>query len=324
MGRQPTVLLLLALLSGTELVAQTSLFGRRVRGLDTESGSAKTPMPPAEEPAGASKPGASKSEPDDPFAAPAKPGGDKEKTSAPEKPRERDDGVRIRPVQMAEAGRDLPVEETVEFRLSRIDKPLSRETGALFRQAWSAFRAQYRRSGEGFERLPGVQFPLRATFLQDLGEGRWLVDAAWVNPGHHAWCRSGANASQAILVLADAAVRPAASAPITVTLVGLVDARFDCTVPPAAGRRITLRRHAFLETPPLPDDEATRAAFRDAVARGQKLHAVLPIDRDCKACNGLGFIRRPVPGKIQDVRDPCPAKCQGGERRVATRLNFVP
>lgn len=335
MGRRPVIWMLLACLVGAELAGQTTLFGRRTRGLDTESGRTESPMPGPEEPAAPAKPAPAK-EPDDPFAAPSgKPDkegkdgkrGDKDKRDKDGKrddDKEPDQGVRIRPVKLAEPARDLPVAETVEFRLSRVDKPLARETGAMFRQAWAAFRAQHRRVDDGFERLPGVTFSLRATFLQDLGEGRWLVDAAWNNPGHHAWCAPGAHATQAIVVLADPAAKPAAPAALTVTLVGLVDARFDCAVPPAAGRRITLRRHAFLETPPLPDDAATREAFRAAVARGDKLHVVVAVERDCKACNGLGFIRRPVPGKIQDARDPCPAGCQGGSRRTATRLNFAP
>jgi hypothetical protein len=126
-------------------------------------------------------------------------------------------------------------------------------------------------------------------------------------PPSEAFLKGGAGRQQpgqAIVVLAEGRGAAGETLVLPVLPVGTVDARFDCKVPPAEGRRITLRRPAFLESPALADDEATREAFRQAVAAGG-LIAVLPEARDCRACGGLGFTRRPVPGKIQDARDAC-------------------
>lgn len=301
-----------------EASAGGGLFGRRLRVVDEpsrgESGAS------AEE--GKGKP--AREEPDDPFSnakpgeAGAEPGSRKEK----EEPAE-DGRVRIRPIEMAKAEKDLPIDTRMDFRLSRIDKPLSPETSALFREAWKAFREQHARVDGAFERLPGAPLALSLALRQDLGEGRWLADAAWTNPGALAWCRQGPNAGQVVVVL-DATGRPGERREVSALRIGLVEASFVAAIPPAEGRRIRVRRQAFVETAPLADDEPTRQAFQEAVSAGKSLRTVVAQERDCRTCGGVGYLRRKVPGKIQDARDPCPGGCDRGKRAVGLEVTFRP
>lgn len=314
-------MLLAACLSGllcAEASAGGGLFGRRLR---------PTEEPPRGESAAVSEDGKSKGpkeEPEDPFA-PAKPRPPKAGREAPEEkeaPAE-DDRVRIRPIELAKAEKDLPVEARMDFRLSRIDKPLSPETSALFLESWKAFREQHALAEGVFERLPGAPLGLSLALRQDLGEGRWLADADWTNPGALAWCRQGPNSGQVIVVL-DAPGRPAERREVTALRIGLVEASFVAAIPPAEGRRVRVRRQAFVETAPLADDEPTRRAFQAAVESGKALRALVAQARDCRSCGGVGYLRRKVPGKIQDARDPCPGGCDRGKREVGLEVTFRP
>ena len=309
----------LACLLASDASAGGGLFGRRLRVTDE--------APPAEEPGSRGEPKprpAAKEEPEDPFA-PAKPREPRREEGASgegaEKPE--DGGVRIRPIEMAKSEKDLPLDGRMDFRLSRIDKPLAAETTALFRDAWKAFREQHALADGVFERLPGAPLRLSLTLRQDLGEGRWLADAAWTNSGALSWCRPGDNSGQVIVVL-DASGRPGERREATALRIGLVEASFVAAIPPAEGRRVRVRRQAFVETAPLPDDEPVRRAFQAAVESGKALRAVVVQERDCRSCGGVGYIRRKVPGKIQDARDPCPGGCERGRREAGLEVTFRP
>lgn len=328
---------LLAVIGPAE--AGDSLFGRKAGPAQAE------PTAPAEQAAPAEQPKADEPKPAD---EPAKDGKDKSKgdgkrrdggghgqgqgrrdkqrdgeKSKDEPAPAEDVGVIIRPVKLDEG---IAPKERLDFQLSRIDRPLARETTAAFREAWTAFRSQNRLSDSGdFVRSPQAPAPLKAKLLQDLGDGRWFVDAEWSNAGQFSWCQAGANADKAVLVLGPAEAKVGDAVSLHAVHAGLVELRFDCAVEPAAGRRITIRRHAFLAAQPLPDDEATRARFQQAVAAGKPaVEAVVVQVRDCKACGGVGYIRRPVPGKIQDAHDPCPEACERGRQRVPVLVTFKP
>jgi len=337
MPKKAALFALLAALLSAGLPAQsTSLFGRRAGALETESPGSAMPGPePAEKDKG-------KAEPDDPFASPdkspqprpGKPAEPEDPFAAPNPPADKpepDTGVRIRPVEVRALSAEGWAAERADFRLSAIGHPLAKvETPALFARAWQAFLAQHRRAGEGFERLPTRPESLRGKLLQDLGEGRWLIGDTQVDPlvpareafRRGAW--SNGPRFQAILVLADGRGAVGETVEVVVLRVGSFDVRFDCKVPPAEGRRITLRRIGYVESPVLPDDEATRAAFRSAVAAGSELSAVLEVERDCRPCNGLGYLRRPVPGRIQDARDPCGRCGADGRLDVTVEHRFRP
>ncbi len=341
------VLVLAALAAASP--AQSSLFGRRASALDTEPPGAAMPEPePSEK---------GKAEPEDPFAAPAKPSepedpfakpaeeGDKDKPRRKDREKgkdgrgdrhkgdgdaEPDAGVRVRPVDVASTSLDAGVAERIDFRLANLGKPYAKvETAAAFARAWHAFRHQHRLVDGKFEPLPGRPRFLKGKLLQDLGQGRWLMGDVQLDsqfPPSEGFLKGGAGRQQpgqAVVVLADARGASGETLILPVLPVGTVDIRFDCQVPPAEGRRVTLRRPAHVEAPVLPDDEATREAFRAAVA-AQGLFAVLPEARDCRSCNGLGFVRRPVPGKIQDARDPCRACAETGKVTADVAYRFRP
>jgi hypothetical protein len=255
---------------------------------------------------------------DKPSKERAKPGGE---TSSVE-----DVGVIIQPILMDQG---WMIKEKMDFQLSRVDKPLAKETSALFRDAWSAFRTQNQIIVDGdskrFTRAQVTTHELKAKLLQDLGDARWLVDAEWNNLGPMTWCPAGINTDKAILVLNEGQGVVGETLTLTVAHLGLVQARFDAKVAPANGRRITIRRHAFAASTPLQDDEATRELFQKSVAAGNAaIEAVVLTNRDCKTCGGLGYVRRSIPGKIQDARDPCPDKCDRGNVTVPVLLTFKP
>ena len=342
-------LALLLVAVAADLPAQSSLFGRRASALDTEPPGAAMPEPETSEKA--------KGEPDDPFAKPSQPAdpddplakpaeggeGDKPRRKDREKGKEGrgnrhkgegeaepDTGVRVRPVDVAGASLEAGVTERIDFRLANLGKPYAKvETAAAFARVWHAFRHQHRLVDGKFEPLPGRPRFLKGKLLQDLGQGRWLMGDVQLDsqfPPSEGFLKGGAGRqqpAQAIVVLADGRGAAGETVILPVLPVGTVDVRFDCKVPPAEGRRVTLRRPAHVEAPVLPDDEATREAFRGAVGSGG-LVAVLPEARDCRTCNGLGFTRRPVPGKIQDARDACRACAETGKVTADVAYRFRP
>lgn len=307
------------------LSARDSLFGRSTK----DNGSSSQPNQAPDQASPAEQPRRRSSEPDA-FGKPGESRRDRDKekdkgegdSSDKDAQAPKDEGVRIRPVTMDDG---VEPKERMDFQLSRIDRPLARETGAIFREAWAAFRLQNSLKDGVFTRVRQAPSSLKAKLLQDLGEGRWLVDAEWSNPGLYSWCPAGANADKAVLVLAAGEGKVGEVVEVNAAHVGLVELRFDCEIPPAAGRRVTIRRHAFASVPVLPDDEATRAAFQQAVATDKApVSVVITQVRECKVCGGLGYVRRPVPGRIQDERDPCPAGCEKGDRRVPVLVTFKP
>lgn len=312
-------LLSVILLSAISVPARDSLFGRKANKgdftqSDTSSSSSST--------AGDQKT-ADNRKSEDPFID--KPNKDRGKSQT-ETPPADDVGVIIQPILMDQG---WTIKEKMDFQLSRVDKPLAKESSAFFRDAWAAFRAQNQIVTDGdskrFARAPVTIHELKAKLLQDLGDARWLVDAEWDNPGPMTWCPAGVNADKAILVLDEGQGAVGETLTLTVVHVGLVQARFDAKVAPAAGRRITIRRHAFAASKPLQDDATTRELFQKSVAAGSPaVEAVVLTSRDCKTCGGLGYVRRSIPGKIQDARDPCPDKCDHGKLSVPVLLTFKP
>lgn len=316
------------LLAAVSASGRDSLFGRRATAADL--------APAQEQPESPPKPGApakADETPKDAAAPKAEEGADKV-APAPE-PAEKDEGVIIRPVKMDEG---VETKERRDFSLSRIGKPLAQETAADFQDAWTMFRAQNRLVDDGsggkfFKRIPQSVMPggsprTHVRLEQDLGDGRWLAQAKWSNLGLGDWCPAGDNFDKILVVLTEGegkVLEGGALTGVNLVHVGLVEARFDCKVPPAEGRRITIRRHAFLAQPGLPDDEATRALFQQAVAEGEyPVEVILPQRRDCKTCGGVGYLRRAVPGRIQDERDPCTGGCLGGDKWVPVLLTFKP
>jgi len=309
----------LVLITATVAFGRDSLFGRKAnKGDFTQSDTATSTSSTAEKPKNTEP---AKSE--DPFTD--KPTKERTRPSS-EKSSAEDVGVIIQPILMDQG---WMIKEKVDFQLSRVDKPLAKETSTLFRDAWAAFRAQNQIVADGdskhFVRAPITIHELKAKLLQDLGDARWLVDAEWNNPGPMTWCPAGVSTDKAILVLNEGQGVIGETLTLTVAHVGLVQARFDSKVAPAAGRRITIRRHAFATLTSLQEDEATRELFQKSVAAGSPaVEAVVLINRDCKTCGALGYVRRSIPGKIQDARDPCPDKCDHGKLSVPVLLTFKP
>jgi hypothetical protein len=105
--------------------------------------------------------------------------------------------------------------------------------------------------------------------------------------------------------------------------VGTVSLLFTANYPPLAGKRLTLRREAFVECATLEDSPAALLKFVEAVNAGAD-HSVITYEQaTCKKCAGLGFTREPQKGQL-DKRIDCIDCAKTGKVSVASETKFVP
>lgn len=211
--------------------------------------------------------------------------------------------------------------ETRVFSMARLNRPLAYETTRELQRLFTAFIQQHVQDAAGQELVPapGPVTTLEYVVQQDLGDGRLLVKADWVASGDG--LLPAATEAYAVLM----PEKPKAvgdKGQSVVTGVGMVSVRFTPTFAPLAGRRLTLRREAFIECSLIPDTVASQQKFMDLVMSGAELSVITAEKFPCKTCGGLGFTREAQKGKLDDKRIPCTA-CESGKVTVRIETKFT-
>lgn len=230
------------------------------------------------------------------------------------------EAVAIAPFRAAK----LPTaKETRTFHLAKLNKPLAFETTRELQRLFAAFVSQHvvDATSGAFSKAPGCMAPIQYTVLQDLGEARYLVKATW--PALNGDPLLEGKDSQAILLL-DKPVEAGSSGRCTGLHVGMVALTFTAKYAPLEGRKLTIRREAFLQCTPVDESAAAMQKFVEAIQKGAEL-SVITADRiACKPCGGLGFTREAQKGKIEDKRTPCKECESTGKIPLVTETKFAP
>ncbi len=282
---------LLALLA-LSLGAQTTPFGTKV----SEPAAASTPAPAAA-----------------PAATPATSGGLSDEFV--------DNSVQVsafRPMVLPEA------KATRTFQLSKINRLGATETTKEFQRLYSAFAKQSIVDGSpaGSSKALGYLTTVTYSILQDLGDNRYLAKAAWPAAGPNEALAAGAD-TMALLLLEKPA-KTGDTGSITGMHVGTAAVLFTPDFAPLKGRRMTLRREAFLECRTLEDSPAGLQRFVEAINAGAELSATTDETIPCKKCGGLGFTREAQKGQLLDKRIPCADCASTGKQIIAVETKFVP
>jgi len=284
--------LLLALLV-LPLAAQTSPFGTKVT---TEPAPAATTAP-------AAAPAA---------PAPAAPGVSDEFV---------DNSVQITPFRPAL----LPeAKSTRTFQLSKLNRLGSTETTKELQRLFSAFATQniVDGSASGSSKAVGYLTTVTYSVLQDLGDNRYLAKAAWPAAGPNEALAAGVD-TMALLLL-DKPAKAGDTGTIKGMHVGTVAILFTPDFAPLKGRRMTLRREAFLECTTMEDSPAGLQRFVEAIVAGAELSATTNETIPCKKCGGLGFTREAQKGQLVDKRIPCADCASTGKLIISVETKFVP
>ncbi len=292
---------LIALLcSLASALAQTSAFGTKV----TEAAPAATPTAPTAPAATA------------PAAPVAKPAA---KAAAAEE--ETDNSVVITPFRAL----TIPEAKTSRtFQLSKVNKLGFTETSKDLQRLYSAFATQRIVDGSpaGSSKATGYLTTVNYALIQDLGDNRFLAKAAWPAAGPNDNLAAGADTMAVLLLEKPAKVGDTGK--ISGMHVGTVALLFTANYAPLAGKRLTLRREAFVECATLEDSPAGFQKFVEAVNAGAEMTVTTQEQIPCKKCGGLGFTREAQKGKLDDKRIPC-AECGAtGKAIVSVETKFVP
>ena len=213
--------------------------------------------------------------------------------------------------------------ETRTFHFAKINKPLAFETTRELQRLFAVFSTQHLLDGAtgAFSKAPGCMTPISYTLVQDLGENRYLAKATW--PALNGDPLLEGKDSLAIVVLEKPAELGAAGR-CTGLHVGMIALTFTAKFPPLEGKKLTLRREAFLQCTPVDESPAAMQKFVDAVNQGAELSVITTEKINCKTCGGLGFTREAQKGKIEDKRTPC-KDCDGaGKLPLVTETKFAP
>jgi hypothetical protein len=222
----------------------------------------------------------------------------------------------FRPVRTTEA------KETRMFSLAKLNRPLAFESTRELQRLFTAFTQQHvlESGGQSVVRAPGPITTIEYVVQQDLGEGRLFVKANWLASADGQL--AGGSDAYAVL-MPEKSVAVGEKGQALVTNVGQVAVRFTPTFAPLAGRRLTMRREAFIECSLLPDSPAGLQKFTEQVKSGAELSVITAEKFPCKPCGGLGFTREAQKGKLEDKRIPCTA-CESGKVTVRIETKFTP
>jgi hypothetical protein len=209
------------------------------------------------------------------------------------------------------------------FQLSKVNKLGFTETSKELQRLYSAFATQRIIDGSpsGSSKATGYLATVNYAIVQDLGDNRFLAKAAWPAAGPNDVLAAGADTMAVLLLEKPAKVGDTGK--ITGMHVGTVALLFTATYPPLVGKRLTLRREAFVECATLEDSPAGLQKFVEAVNAGAEMSATTNEQISCKKCGGLGFTREAEKGKLLDKRIPC-AECVSGKVIISVETKFAP
>ena len=219
----------------------------------------------------------------------------------------------------------LPEAKSIRtFQLSKLNRLGSTETTKELQRLYSAFATQNIVDGSpaGSSKAVGYLTTVTYSILQDLGDNRYLAKAAWPAAGPNEALAAGVD-TMALLLLEKPA-KAGDTGNITGMHVGTVAVLFTPDFAPLKGRRLTLRREAFLECATLEDSPAGLQRFVEAIAAGAELSATTNETSPCKKCGGLGFTREAQKGQLLDKRVPCADCASTGKLIISVETKFVP
>jgi hypothetical protein len=224
----------------------------------------------------------------------------------------------FRPTLLPEA------KSTRTFQLSKLNRLGSTETTKELQRLYSAFATQNIVDGSpaGSSKAVGYLTTVTYSVLQDLGDNRYLAKTAWPAAGPNEALAAGVD-TMALLLLEKPA-KAGDTGNITGMHVGTVAVLFTPDFAPLKGRRLTLRREAFLECATLEDSPAGLQRFVAAIAAGAELSATTNETSPCKKCGGLGFTREAQKGQLLDKRVPCADCASTGKLIISVETKFVP
>jgi len=209
------------------------------------------------------------------------------------------------------------------FQLSKLNKVGFTETTKELQRLFAAFAAQRIVDGSpaGSSKATGHVTAVNYALLQDLGDNRFLAKAAWPAADSNEILAAGVD-TMAILLL-DKPAKVGDTGKLTSMHVGTVSLLFTANYSPLVGKRLTLRREAFIECATLEDSPAALQKFVESVNAGEELSVLTYEQATCKKCTGLGFTREPQKGQL-DKRIDCVDCAKTGKLSVACETKFVP
>jgi hypothetical protein len=213
---------------------------------------------------------------------------------------------------------------TRTFQISKLNRLGATETTKDLQRLYSAFAMQRIVDGspEGSSKALGYLTAVNYSLIQDLGENRFLAKAAWPPAGAADGLPAGVDAMAILLLEKPAKVGDTGK--IVGMHVGTVSLRFTAEYAPLTGRRLTLRREAFLECTTLEDTPAGFRRFGEAILAGTPFTVLTQEQSPCKPCSGMGFTRKPQKGELLDKRVGC-TECAGlGKISQTVETKFVP
>ncbi len=213
---------------------------------------------------------------------------------------------------------------TRTFQLSKINKLGFTETTKELQRLYSAFATQRIVDGSptGSSKATGYLATVNYSLVQDLGDNRFLAKAAWPASGPNEVLAAGVD-TMAILLLEKPA-KVGDTGKITGMHVGTVALLFTATYPPLVGKRLTIRREAFVECVTLEDSAAGLRKFVEAVNAGAEMSTTTNEQITCKKCGGLGFTREAQKGQLLDKRVPCADCASSGKVIISVETKFAP
>ncbi|MEN9653641.1 MAG: hypothetical protein RL303_1361 [Verrucomicrobiota bacterium] len=300
-----TFLLALLAAATTTLPAQSSLFGKKIpKGGMEEVEPAPAPTPPP----------ATTKTPDAKTPTPAP-------TPTPVDEESDEDGVSIAPFRPA----TLPTAKTTRtFQLAKLNRLGATETPRELQRLYSIFATQRIVDGSpaGSSKAIGFLTSINYLLVQDFGDNRFLAKCSWVAAGPADALPAGTDTMAVLLLEKPAKVGDTGK--ITGMHAGTVSLSFKAEYAPLTGRRLTLRREAFLECNRLEDSPAGLRRFVEGILAGADFRVLTLEQTSCKACGGLGFTREPQRGKLLDKHISCEECNATGKQALFVETKFIP